>query len=421
MTSDTTRRALRETPFHERTAPLCEASDWRRWGGCIAASAYELTHEHEYAAIRGTAGLIDVSPLFKYRVTGRDSTRLLDRMITRDVARCGVGQVLYTPWCDGRGKVRDDGTVHRLGEDDFRLTSAEPNLLWMHDNAAGLDVEIREETEDVGALALQGPASCDILREITDAAIEDLGFFRVIETRVEGIPVQISRTGYTGDLGYELWVAADRAIPLWDALVRRGETFGIAPAGLIALDMVRVEAGLILIDVDYVPAHRAVIEDRKSSPFELGLGWTVARGKGPYVGRGALEAERERGPEWELRGLVVDWESLEQAYAEFDLPPQLPGSTVRQSVPVYVGEAQVGYATSRCWSPALKRYLALAHLRVPHAAVGTTLEIEVTVEHRRRRARATVARTPFFDPARKRATPAPSPTGAHAAGEAAAR
>jgi aminomethyltransferase len=397
---------LRGTPFHARTAPLCEASDWRRWGGCIAAGSYELTHEHEYAAIRGTAGLIDVSPLFKYRVGGPDAARLMDRMITRDVQKCAVGQVLYTPWCDGEGKVRDDGTVHRLGETDFRLTSAEPNLLWMQDNASGLDVSIREETEEVGALALQGPASCDILREITDATIEDLGFFRVIESRIGGVPVEISRTGYTGDLGYEIWVGADDAVRLWDTLIAHGETFGIAPAGLTALDMVRVEAGLILIDVDYVPAHRAVIEDRKSSPYELGLGWTVRLDKAPFVGQAALVAEKARGPEWQLRGLHVDWESMEVAYSEFGLPPQLPGSTVRDSVPVYRDGAQVGYATSRCWSPTLKRYLALAHLEVPHGEVGTHLEIEVTVEHRRRRASATVAPTPFFDPPRKRVTPA---------------
>ena len=397
---------LRGTPFHERTAPLCEGSDWRRWGGCVAAGAYELTHEHEYAAIRGTAGVIDVSPLFKYRVTGPDAAALMNRMITRDVDRCDVGQVLYTPWCDRDGKVRDDGTVHRLAESDFRLTSAEPNLLWMHDNGTGLDVTIREETEEIGALALQGPASCDILRDIAEAPIETLGFFRVIEASVAGVPVQISRTGYTGDLGYEIWVGAEDAVRLWDALLGHGETFGIAPAGLIALDMVRVEAGLILIDVDYVPAHRAIIEDRKSSPYELGLGWTVQIDKAPFVGQAALAAEKARGPEWEFRGLHVDWESLEAAYAEFDLPPQLPGSTVRDSVPVYRDGLQVGYATSRCWSPTLKRYLALAHLQVPHSRPGTHLEIEVTVEHRRRRASASVTTTPFFDPPRKRATPA---------------
>jgi aminomethyltransferase len=400
------RHGPRGTPFHERTGPLCEAANWRRWAGYLSASSYELTHEHEYAAIRGTAGIIDVSPLYKYRVTGTDAARLMDRMITRDVAKCAVGQVLYTPWCDPAGKVRDDGTVHRFAESDFRLTAAEPNLLWMHENSAGLDVTIAEETDAVGALALQGPASCDILRDIAETDIGSLGFFRVVETTISGIPVQISRTGYTGDLGYEIWVDAANAIALWDALTSHGEAFGVAPAGMLALDMVRVEAGLILVDVDYVPAHHAVIDLRKSSPYELGLGWAVKLDGGPFVGRAALIAEQARGPEWEFRGLAIDWESLERAYLEVGLPPQLPGSTVRDSVPIYRDGAQVGYATSRCWSPTLKRYLALAHLEVPHADIGTHLEIEVTVEHRRRRASATVVETPFFDPVRKRTTPA---------------
>jgi len=328
----------------------------------------------------------------------------MDRVVTRDVARCEVGQVLYTPWCDPDGKVRDDGTLHRLAGDRFRLTAAEPNLLWLNENALGLDVTIREETDDIGALALQGPTSRDILADITEADLGALRFFRVLDTRVADIPVQISRTGYTGDLGYEIWVDAGRAIALWDALVARGLPYGLAPAGLIALDMARVEAALILIDVDYVPAHRAVIELRKSSPYELGLGWTVALGGANFVGRDALAAEHARGPEWRFRGLDVDWESLEAAYLEVGLPPQLPATTVRDSVPVYVDGAQAGYATSRCWSPTLKKYIALAHLEAPHTTIGTEVEIEVTVEHRRRRASARVTKTPFFDPARKRAT-----------------
>lgn len=395
---------LRETPFHPRTSALCEARNWRRWAGYLSAGSYELTHEHEYHAIRSTAGLIDVSPLYKYEVSGRDAARLMDRVVTRDVGACEVGQVLYTPWCDTEGKVRDDGTLHRLDETRFRLTAAEPNLLWLHQNAIGLDVAIREETDEVGALALQGPASREILRGITDADLGSLGFFRVIEARIAGIPVQISRTGYTGDLGYEIWVAADRALPLWDAIVAAGETYGLAPAGLLALDMARVEAGLILIDVDYVPAHRALIELRKSSPYELGLAWTVNLNGSNFIGRSALAVEREREPEWNFRGLEVDWESLEEAYLEVDLPPQLPAATARDSVPLYVNGAQAGYATSRCWSPTLKKYIALAHIEAPHAKVGSHVEIEVTVEHRRRRARARVTKTPFFDPERKRST-----------------
>ena len=394
---------LHGTPFHERTGPLCQAANWRRWAGHVAAGSYEPTHEHEYQAIRSAVALLDVSPLYKYRLAGPGAEALADRVVTRDVSRQAVGQVYYTPWCDAAGKVRDDGTLQRLGEADFRLTSAEPTLGWLHENARGLDVRVAEETERVGALALQGPLSRDLLGRITEGDVAGLPYFGVMPARIAGISAEISRTGYTGDLGYEIWMDAADAIPLWDALVSTGEPFGLAPAGLLALDMARLEAGLLLVDVDYVPAQRAIIEDQKSSPYELGLGWTVSLDASNFVGRAALRAERARPPEWRFRGITLDWESLEAAYAEVRLPPQLPGTTLRESVPLFAGSRQVGYATSRGWSPTLKTYLGLAHLQAGFATVGTELEIEVTVEHQRRRARATVAKTPFLDPARKRA------------------
>ncbi len=235
--------------------------------------------------------------------------------------------------------------------------------------------------------------------------MDGLRFFRVTSTNVRGIPVTISRTGYTGDLGYEVWVDSARAEPLWDALVEAGRPYGITPAGILALDVARIEAGLILIDVDYVPAHRALIESRKSSPFELGLGWTVKlnKGVGNFVGSKALEEEKRRGPKWQFRGLEIDWQSLEELYGEVGLPPQLPTVAWRTSVPVYASGKQVGYATSGCWSPILKKYIALAHLQSEHAERGTRLQMEVTVEHHRKRAAVTVTETPFFNPERKRA------------------
>jgi aminomethyltransferase len=395
--------AVRTTPFHSRTAALVRGHTWRHWAGYVVPASYDLIHDLEYAAIRGTAALIDVTPLFKYRIAGSGSVALLDRIVTRDVDRCKVGQVLYSPWCDPEGKVLDDGTVTRLGEDDFRLTSAHPNLRWLHQNAVGLDVTIADETYETAALSLQGPAAREILNAVADRDLATLRFFRAAEAKLEGIPVTVTRTGYTGDLGYEIWVANDRALALWDLLVAAGEPLGLQPTGLLAMDVARIEAGLILIDVDYVSARRALIERQKSSPFELGLGWTVAREKGPFVGQGALEAERERGSAWALRGLVADWDALEELYADVGLPPQLPAAPWRTSAPVYVGGRQVGYATSGCWSPLLKKSLALAHLEAPHAAFGTEVELEVTVEHRRMRAPATVTKTPFFDPERKRA------------------
>jgi aminomethyltransferase len=369
----------------------------------VAAGSYELTHDREYYAIRTAAALIDVSPLFKYMIRGADAVPFLDRVVTRDVARCALNQVLYTPWCNESGKVVDDGTLARLGEEKFRLTAAEPNLRWLLDNAAGFDVTIDDVTDSTAALALQGPTSRKILKRSTDADMDALRFFRSTPADVGGIPVTISRTGYTGDLGYEIWVDAENAESLWDALIDAGTSYGITPAGILALDVARIEAGLILVDVDYFPAHRALIESRKSSPFELGLAWTVKLDKGSFVGSEALLKERENGPTWEFRGLEVDWVALEKAYGEVDLPPQLPMVAWRTSVPVYDGGRQVGYATSGCWSPILKKYIALAHLHSSHARLGTDVEMEITVEHHRKRAAATVVETPFFDPDRKKA------------------
>jgi aminomethyltransferase len=395
--------AIRTTPFHSRTAPLVRGQTWRRWAGYVVPASYDLIHDLEYAAIRGTAALIDVTPLFKYRIRGPGAAALLDRVVTRDVARCKVGQVLYTPWCDPEGKVLDDGTVTRFEEEDFRLTSAHPNLRWLHQNAVGIDVEIEDETEETAALSLQGPAAREILGSVADRDLGGLGFFRATAARLGGIPVTVTRTGYTGDLGYEIWVANDRATELWDLLISAGAPHGLVPAGLLAMDVARIEAGLLLIDVDYVSARRALIEPQKSSPFELNLGWTVAREKGPFVGQRALEAERGQGSEWAFRGLVVDWDSLEMLFTEVGLPPQLPTTAWRTSTPVYVAGKQVGYATSGCWSPLLKKYIALAHLESTHSEPGTEVALELTVEHRRKKATATVVKTPFFDPERKRA------------------
>lgn len=393
---------LKTTPFHPRTAPLVRAQTWRRWAGHQVASAYEPLPDHEYSAVRNSAALFDVSPLHKYMVSGRDAERVLDRMVTRDVAKSQVGQVLYTPWCDAHGKVIDDGTISRLGANQFRLTSAEPNLRWLSLNAAGLSVEIEDVSDAVAALALQGPLSRAILEHLAPN-VGALKYFRFETTTIRGMPVTISRTGYTGDLGYELWVDAANAVGLWDALIDAGTPYGITPAGIWALDIARIEAGLIMLDVDYFSSHHALIPDQKSSPFEINLAWTVAKDKGPYNGRRALAAERARAASWAFVGLEVDWDTLEAIHTERGLPPRLPSVAWRVSAPVYLGGKQVGYATSGAWSPLLKKYLALAHVQAPHYALGRELELEVTVEHRRKRAKATVTKLPFFDPPRKRA------------------
>jgi len=391
---------LKTTPFHERTSALCVSHAWRRWAGYIVASSYELSHEREYHCIRASAALFDVSPLYKYLIRGKDAALLLDRVVTRNVPRSQVGQVLYTPWCDAAGKVLDDGTVARLEETTFRMTSAEPSLRWLEANAVGLDVTLEDVSESIAALSLQGPLSLAILKELGD--VPPLKYFRLTRTSLRGIPVEVSRTGYTGDLGYEIWVKSEQAIPLWDALMAAGANYGLQAAGMLALDVARIEAGLMLIDVDYVPAKKALIEGQTSSPYELDLGWAVNLDKEQFVGKEALAAEKRRGPQWQFVGIEVGWEGLERLYAELGLATRLPHTAWRMSVPIYAGVDQVGYATSGGWSPLLKRYIALAHLRAAWAKPGTALDMEITVEHHRKRAAVQVVKKPFFDPERKR-------------------
>ena len=393
------------TAFHPRTFALCESLNYREWSGYYAVSAYESHHEHEYNAIRNAAALIDISPLFKYRVTGRDATRLVDRVITRDVRRMSIGQVWYTPWCDEQGKVIDDGTVARLDEQTYRWTAADPSLRWFRQNAVGLDVEIEDVSERVAALALQGPMSARVLRAAAESDVDSLKYFRVMPGRIGQVPVEISRTGYTGDLGYEIWMSVESAIEVWDTLMLQGASFDLRPAGMLALDVARLEAGLLLIDVDFHGSRKALIDAQKYSPFEMGLGRLVAMDKGPFVGRSALAEERSRGPSRMVVGLELDWTEIEAAYERVALAPVAPATASRLPVPVMRDGRQVGRATTTAWSPTLKRLLALATVEAPYFSEGTRLEVEVTVEAVRLFVGATVVKTPFFNPPRKTVTP----------------
>jgi aminomethyltransferase len=391
---------------HERTFALAESINYREWSGYYAVSAYEAHHEHEYNAIRNASALIDVSPLFKYRVSGRDAAKLVDRVITRDASRLAIGQVYYTPWCDERGKVIDDGTVTRVSEDAFRWTAADPSLRWLTQNAIGLDVAIEDISEQVAALALQGPTSGRLLDAVADADVRTLKYFRMTRGTIAGVPVEISRTGYTGDLGYEIWMPWDRAVAVWDALMLGGRPFDIHPAGMLALDVARVEAGLLLIEVDFFSSKKALIEPQKYSPFEMGLGRLVQADKSPFVGRGALAEERRSGPSRQIVGLDVSWPIVEKLYEEQGLAPQISAAASRTPVPVYKAGRQVGRATTTTWSPVLKKLIALATVAAPYFVDGSALELEVTVEAVRHRVPATVVKTPFFNPPRKTATPA---------------
>jgi aminomethyltransferase len=394
------------TPFHARTHALCTSLLYKEWAGCYAVRRYDVYVDREYYAARNQATAMDATPLYKYEVRGPGALELLARVSVRGFAKHAVGRVSYVCWCDEHGKVLDDGTVTRLDDDHYRLTSADPALAWLRGHARGLDVTIEDTSRRIAAIALQGPRSRDVLRALLGPAIDELRFFRALETRLAGkhaFDLVVTRTGYTGDLGYELWCANEHALTLWDALFEAGKPHGLLALGLDALDVLRVEAGFLLQGVDYTSVRRAQIERQKSTPFELGFDWMVELERAPFVGQAALRAEKARGPRKRVVGLEIDWDDFEKIYEGFELPPHLSTETCREGVPLYRGGRQVGYATSRTWSPLLKKYLALATVDSAHAEPGSELEIEVTCEYERRRARARVQKTPFFDPERKKA------------------
>ncbi|HET7873375.1 MAG TPA: aminomethyltransferase family protein [Terriglobales bacterium] len=396
------------TAFHERTFALCTSLNYREWSGYYTVSSYEVHHEHEYNAIRNAAALIDISPLYKYIVSGKDATRLVNRVITRDINKVKPGQVIYCCWCDEQGMVIDDGTITRLEENKYRWTAADPSLRWFRQNGLNMDVEIEDISESVAALALQGPTSGRLLKNIAQADIAGLKYFRVTSGSIAGVPVDISRTGYTGDLGYEIWIPLNHggeALKIWDALMEAGRQFDIHAAGMLALDVARIEAGLLLIEVDYISSKKALIPSQKYSPYELGFGRMVHLDKENFVGKAALAKQQKNGVPRQLVGLEMDWVEIEERYEKFGLTPAAPAQASRVHVPVYAGARQVGKATSTTWSPLLKKMIALAIVETAHSQPGTRLEMEITIEAVRQKVAATVVKTPFFNPARKTTTP----------------
>jgi aminomethyltransferase len=390
------------TPFHARLAPLCESWRYKHWSGYIAPCVYGESPDREYNAIRQGAALLDVTPLYKYAVRGPDAAALLDYVLTRAVSKLRPGRMAYVCWTDDGGHILDDGTCARLAPDHFLLTSGAPAYGWLSRHADGFTVDIAEITDRKAALALQGPTTRDLLRAFVTPDPADLPFFGIREVRFGDVPGWLSRTGYTGDLGYELWVDNADALALWDTLATHGPAHGLVPVGLDALDISRIEAGFVLRGVDYTGAHEALIPSQKSTPYELGLGWTVKLDRAPFVGQAALRAEKDRGSAWAFVGLVIDWEALERLCDSYGLPPQLPSAAWRAAVPVFRDGRQVGRATSGTWSPILKKNLALATVEAPLGAPGTVVAIEVTVEWARHTLPATVTALPFFDPPRKR-------------------
>lgn len=392
---------LKTTPFHARTAEIMQANQWRRWGGYSVASAYEMTHDREYLAMRNACALLDVSALYKYEVSGPDAHAFLDRLVTRNLSKMEVGGMAYTPWCDSRGKVVDDGTVARLSDQVFRLTAADPNFHWLHENTPGFDVKIRDVSEELGTLALQGPCSREVLCECFGEELRSLPFYGIVQVG----ELQISRTGYSGDLGYEIWVPAVKAVSVWDKILEVGRRYAIQPAGIWALDVARIEAGLIMLDVDYTPSPKATTPSQASTPYELGLGWAVHLQKPNFVGKKALAREKVEGSAYNLVGLEIDHEGLAEQYEALGLPVQYPHVPWRDIVPLFHGDVQVGYATCGTWSPTLKKYLALAQVHPSQAAPDNQLKVDLLVDRYRKRFTATVKKLPFFNPPRKRGNP----------------
>ena len=392
------------TAFYPREQQLNKKLAWGEWSGYFAAAVYADFHDIEYNAVREAAAVFDVSPLYKYVMSGPDAARLLDRVITRDVSKLQVDQVYYTPWCDEEGKVVDDGTVTRLTTESFRVTAADPCLRWFTMNATGLDVQVDDISEQTAGLALQGKLSREVLEAATGASWGNLGYFKRRLSQIAGVEVDVTRTGYTGDRGYELWMQASEALPVWDAVFAAGRDFGIYPAGIRALDVCRVEAGLILIEAEYTSARHAVAIEQRYSPFEIGLGRLVDFGKSSdFVGRRALLAEQSSGgPARRLVGLDLEWAGIEGLFAKHGLAPAVSPMVDRNPVPVFKEGRQVGRATSITWGPTIKKMVGFGSVDKALEAPGTRLSVEWSVEGERGKVAATVVPTPFLDLERKR-------------------
>jgi aminomethyltransferase len=393
------------TAFFERQRELNTKLSWGEWSGYHAAAVFADFVDIEYNAVREAAAVIDVTPLYKYEVSGADAAALLDRVVTRDISAMAVGQVIYTPWCDEEGKVIDDGTVTRLDQNRFRVTAADPSYRWFAMNATGLDVQIDDISEATAGLALQGRLSRHVLERATGKDWFDLRYFRRRPTTIAGFDVDVTRTGYTGDLGYELWIPVEGALAVWDRLFEVGADYGIRPAGIQALDICRLEASLILIEAEYTSARHAFAPELKYSPFEIGLGRLVKFDKAAeFTGKRVLLAERDAGgPERRLVGLELDWSAIEAMYARHDLAPQISPQVQRAPVPVHKEGVQVGRATSVGWGPTIKKMVGFGSVDKGLTKIGTRLSVEWTVEGERGKVGATVVPMPFLDLDRKRA------------------
>jgi len=398
---------IRTTPFYDRLSALNETGLWEHWSNHLAAVRYQMSEKFEYFAIRNSAGLFDSSPLYKYRITGPHAERFLAGVLTRDIRTCVPGHAQYTVWCDDRGFVVEDGVVLRHAKDEFLLTAAEPNLAYFEGLTDGLDVGIEDVSDQWAVLAVQGPRSRDLLASLA-RDVAELPYFGHLATKVARIPVRISRTGYTGDLGFEIWVRSEDALALWDAVWAASRHRHIIPIGMTALYMARIEAGLVLLDVDFQSSRYAWTDAQRTTPVELGLGWMlrgVETDARAFIGRDAIRRELAgTTSRWKLTGLVVDWRDYDRIYDDAGLIPPKDHTPIQDEYYIYDDELnQLGYATSQMYSPMLQRHIALARVPLDRLTPGSRVKLELAVNHRYEYFDAQVARLPLFNPARRTA------------------
>jgi aminomethyltransferase len=398
---------IRTTPFHERTSALNQTGLWEHWSNHLAAQRYQFSEKFEYFAIRNSAGLFDSSPLYKYRISGSDAERFLAGVMVRDIRACPPGHAQYTAWCDDRGFVIEDGVVLRHGPNDFLLTAAEPNLAYFEGLVGPLDVEIDEVTDDWAVLAVQGPRARALLGTLTPD-VAGLPYFGLAPTTIAKVPVTVSRTGYTGDLGYEIWIPSADALTVWDAVWATSRGQGVIPFGMTALYMARIEAGLVLLDVDFHSSRYAWTDADRTTPTELGLGWMVRNldaDDRAFIGRDAIARElREKSSRWRLTGLIVDWKDYDRIYGAAGLIPPKDHTPIHDEYYIYDDALdQLGYATSQTYSPMLQRHIALARVPLDRATPGSRVKLEMAVSHRYEYFDAEVARLPLFNPERRTA------------------
>lgn len=395
---------IRRTPFHSRTSVANETGLWSHWNGYLAADRYQMSDKFEYFAIRNAVGVFDTSPLYKYRIHGADAERYLSGVLTRDIRDCPPRQARYTVWCDENGWVIEDGVVMRFGPDEFLLTSARSNLAYLDGLRSGMAVQIEDVSDGIGAVAVQGPHSRDVLSRLVPE-VDGLEYFQLTSGTVDGAEFTISRTGYTGDLGYEIWVETDRAVEVWDRLFAEASPHGAIPVGQDAILISRIEVGLLLIDVDFHSARYAWNDNQRATPLELGMGWMLhglESDDRAFVGRRAIEREIKEGTSrWRTVGVLVDWWDWARAHNERGLMTPKDHTPVHSGMMLYDDSEQIGYVSSFVYSPILQRHIGIARVRPGYADPGGRIAMETTIDHRYELIDSQVSGLPFYNPPRK--------------------